>query len=135
MKAATTTLFVLLLAAFSAQAQTDTETDRPDYSRDNLQRVLSVQTEEPQTGRDVQYDIGAVSFRALGTRWRFNYLPIMMPLVGTRQTATWEWPDAFSLTNTPIAMPARAWRASRQLSAERKRIERMTKATVRVKTE
>jgi hypothetical protein len=129
MKATTTALFVLLLAASTARAQTD---DPPDYSRDNLQRILSVNAGEPPDEHNVQYDVGAISFRALGTRWRFNYLPLMMPLVGTRQTTTWEWPDAFSLTNTPIAMPARAWRASRQMSSERKRIERMSKATVKV---
>ena len=132
MKATATALLVVLLAATTARAQSD---DRPDYSRDNLQRILSVNADERRDEHNVQYDIGAISFRALGTRWRFNYLPLMMPLAGTRPTTTWEWPDAFSLTNTPIAMPARAWRASRQMSAERKRIERMSKATVKVKPE
>ena len=72
-----------------------------------------------------------MSFRALGTRWRFIYLPIMMPLSGTRLGATMDdWPDPFALTGTPVATPMRAWRTQRALNAERKRIERITRLKV-----
>src|SRR5687767_7832866 len=119
MKAAAT-LILLLLAAGAVMAQ---EEPRPaDYSRETLLRLF-VQEEPPRRTGDVQFHVGAIEFGALGTRWRFNYLPIMMPLPGTRFTTTREWPDAFALTNTPIATPPRAWRTQRDVNAEMRRIE------------
>lgn len=132
MKAAAT-LIILLLAAGTVMAQ---EEPRPDYSRDTLLRLL-VQDDPPRRTGDVQFHVGAIEFGALGTRWRFNYIPIMMPLPGTRFTTTREWPDAFALTNTPIATPPRAWRTQREVNAEIRRIERVTKpkATIKVTTD
>lgn len=132
MKAAAT-LIILLLAAGTVMAQ---EEATPDYSRDTLLRLLA-RDETPRRTGDVQFHVGAIEFGALGTRWRFNYLPIMMPLPGTRFTTTREWPDAFALTNTPIATPPRAWRTMREVNAELRRIDRVTKpnATIKVKTD
>jgi hypothetical protein len=132
MKAAGT-LFALLLAASTALAQEDTS--RPDYSRDGLIKFfanedLVFERDEPP----VRYHAGAVEFTALGTEWRFNYLPIMAPFVGARPSVTNEWPDAFSLLRVPIATPRRAWRTQREFNAELRRINRKVKAEVRVET-
>ena len=131
----TTALFVLLLAASGALAQS---ADRADYSRDTLMKLF-VDGKEPPRVRDtnVRFHVGAVEFGAVGTRWRFNYLPIMAPLPGTRFGITREWPDAFSLLRTPIATSKRAWRTQRAVNAELRRIEKLTKpkATIKVTTE
>jgi hypothetical protein len=47
---------------------------------------------------------------------------------------TQEWPDPFSLTNTPIATPPRAWRTQRRIDAEMRRIEQTERAKIRVDT-
>ena len=126
----TATLLALLLVAGLAAAQ---EEPKPDYSRDTLLRLFVGDEDDDRDG-DVRFHVGAVEFGALGTRWRFNYLPIMAPLPGTRFATTREWPDAFALTGTPIATPPRAWRTQREMNAELRRIDRVTRsrATVRV---
>jgi hypothetical protein len=126
---ATATLIVLLLAAGAAQAQ-----ERPDYSRDTLMRFFANEDVRAEGDPDIRFYVGAVAFRALGQNWRINYLPIMAPLPGTRFGVTREWPDAFALTNTPIATTPRTWRTTREMNAELRRIERVTrpKATVKV---
>jgi hypothetical protein len=126
---ASATILALLLVTGAAAAQEET---KPDYSKDSLMRVLRADTKEPERNRNVQFHVGAVTFNALGTRFRFNYLPIMLPLSGTRLGITNEWPDPFSLTQTSIATPRRAWRTQRQVSAELKRIERTERAKIRV---
>lgn len=104
---------------------------QPDYSQKRLTEILSSNVEPPPRQSNVEFEVGAVSFRALGTRWRFIYLPIMMPLSGTRLGASMnEWPDPFSLTGTPIATPMRSWRTQRAMNAERKRIETITRIKV-----
>ncbi|HUP61567.1 MAG TPA: hypothetical protein VNA69_14230 [Thermoanaerobaculia bacterium] len=125
-----TALFVLLLAAGSALAQ---EATRPDYSRDTLMKLFVDGKEQPVRDSNMRFHVGAVEFGAIGTRWRFNYLPIMAPLAGTRFGVTREWPDAFSLLGTPIATPRRAWRTQRLVDAELKRIEKVTKPKVKIR--
>jgi hypothetical protein len=128
---------LVLLAATSLSAQenesaTDTTTT-PDYSKPGLQRfVLSIPEPPPPRERNVRFHVGAVEFGAVGTRFRFNYLPIMAPLSGTRLGVTREWPDPFSLTGTVIATPKRAWRTQRQVNAELRRIEKSERAKIRV---
>jgi hypothetical protein len=123
-----TALFVLLLAAATASAQS-----HPDYSRDTLMKLFVDGKEKPKRDRNVHFDAGAVEFSALGTRWRFPFVPLMA-LPGTRFTTTREWPDAFSLLGTPIATPRRAWRTQRrQVNAELKRIEKVTKPKAKIK--
>lgn len=124
MKARSAILALVLLLAGNAFAQ-----EQPDYSRDKLLRLFA---EADPEGRGIQFNYGSVRFRALGTTW--NFTPIMLPFAGTRFGTTREWPDAFSLLNVPISTSPRAWRTQRAVSAELKRIDRVTKpkATVKV---
>ena len=133
----TTITILVLLAAVSLSAQEQQpqpapESPQPDYSKPALQRfVLSIPA-EPKRERNVRFHVGAIEFGAVGTRWRFNYLPIMAPLSGTRLAVSREWPDPFSLTGTPIATPRRAWRTQRKVDAELRRIEKSERAKMRV---
>ena len=133
----TSLLLLVLLAATAAYAQEDPPVVvRPDYSKESLQRfVANIPPEPPRRVRDVYFHVGAIEFRALGSRWRFNYLPFMMPLSGTQLGITQTQPDPFALTQTSIATPPRAWRTQRQVSAEMKRIEQTERAKVKVKTQ
>ncbi|HUR81471.1 MAG TPA: hypothetical protein VM733_11945 [Thermoanaerobaculia bacterium] len=125
---------ILLLAAtsLSAQEQSSTETTKPDYSKPSLQRFVLSIPEPPKRDRNVRFHVGAIEFGAIGTRWRFNYLPIMTPLSGSRLGVTQEWPDPFALTGTIIATPKRAWRTQRKVDAEMKRIEKSERAKIKV---
>lgn len=130
-------LILVLLAAASLSAQEPQPqpapaTQPPDYSKPALQRfVLSIPA-EPKKERNLRFHVGAVEFGAIGTRWRFNYLPIMTPLSGTRMGVSQEWPDPFALTGTVIATPRRAWRTQREVNAELKRIEKSERAKIKV---
>ena len=126
---ASATILTLLLIAGSAAAQQATN---PDFSRDGLMRIFAGDPQEPQIERPVQHRLGAISFRAFGSDFRFNYLPLMMPLSGTELDVTQSWPDPFSLTGTAIATSPRAWRTQRQISAELRRIEKLERARIRV---
>jgi len=137
----TTISILVLLAAVSLSAQEQQPQPQPqpapaaaqpDYSKPALQRfVLSIPA-EPKRERNVRFHVGAIEFGAVGTRWRFNYLPIMAPLSGTRLGVTREWPDPFALTGTAIATPPRAWRTQRQINSELRRIEKTERAKVKV---
>lgn len=73
----------ILLAAGSALAQEDGP--RPDYSHDALLRLF-VQRDEPRPlpQKRVRWHLGYVEFRAWNMEWRVLYLPIAMPLAGSR---------------------------------------------------
>jgi hypothetical protein len=130
----TTTLAILMLLGATALGAQESEPApaKPDYSKDSLQRFVFSIPEPPKRERNVRFHIGAIEFGAVGTRWRFNYLPIMMPLSGTRLGVTREWPDPFALTGTVIATPRRAWRTQRKVDAELRRIEKSERAKIRV---
>lgn len=134
MKTKIAILVLLAAASLSAQEQPQdsTATTKPDFSKPGLQRFVLSIPEQPKRERNVRFHVGAIEFGAVGTRWRFNYLPIMAPLSGTRLGVSREWPDPFSLTGTTIATPKRAWRTQRQVNAELKRIERSERAKIRV---
>ena len=130
---ATTAILALLLVAVAARAQEEPQTEaetRPDYSRESLLRLV-VDVEKPEPQKRVSFPIGAIEFRALGTRFQFVYLP-MMPLSGSITRTTQEWPDPFSLTGTAIAMGPRAWRTERARNSELRRIDRTERARLRV---
>ena len=119
---------LVLLTALPLLAQEEPPAvERPDYSREHLQRFVANIPEPPERIRDVYFHVGAIEFRAMGTRWRFNYLPFMMPLSGSQMRITQTHPDPFELTQTPIATPPRAWRTQRAVSAEMRRIEETEK--------
>ena len=93
-----------LLAALPALAQETPAAAPPDYSRENLVRLFARGEEEHKLPPPrVRWHIGYVEFRALGMDWRVMYLPIAMPLAGTRLDQTADLPNAFELTNTQIA--------------------------------
>ncbi len=134
MKASTATL-VLLAAIVAlpvvAQEQVTTGEKKPDYSRETLQRFVAAIPEEPKRERRIRFYWGAIEFGALGQRWRIS--PVM-PLSGSIMRTTSELPDPFALTGTAIATPPRAWRTQRRLNAEIRRIEKLERAKIRVKT-
>lgn len=132
MMKASATFFCMLFMAAVALGQ---ETEKPDFSRDAVQKLLLTVDVEAEVEPPVRFHVGAVEFRTLGTNWRFNYLPIMMPLSGTRFGVTQEWPDPFALTGTAIATPRRAWRTQRAFNAELRRINRKVKADLKVRRE
>jgi hypothetical protein len=138
MRASATILaFLFVTGAMAAQETSESSSGgtgtRPDYSKESLMRVLRADAEERERGPGVRYHVGAVEFNAIGTRWRFNYLPLMAPLSGTRLGITNEWPDPFSLSGTPIATPKRAWRTQRKIDAELRRINDSDKKRVKIK--
>jgi signal transduction histidine kinase len=122
---ASATIFVFLLATASISAQ-----DAPDYSKDQLLRLFAAAAEH-ETENPIRYRRGAIEFRALGTSWRFNYLP-MMAMHGTLTGVSMEWPDPFALTNTPLATSPRSWRTRREVSSELRRIEKTERAKIKV---
>ena len=123
---ASTAILVLLLATSAAAQDAQTR----DYSKDTLLRLF-VDAGGQEKENPIRYRRGAIEFRALGTSWRFNYLP-MMPLHGTIGGVTQELPDPFALTGTQIATPLRAWRTRREINSELRRIEAMERAKVKV---
>jgi hypothetical protein len=131
MMKANAALALFLLAAPAIAQETAA---KADYSRPTLLRIV-VEAQREQDRRGIHWDGRSVTFRALGTNWHF--MPIMLPFAGTRFATTREWPDAFSLTGTPIATSPRAWARHRELNKELRRIEKVTKpkAKVKVKTE
>lgn len=125
----------MIAGGLAAQEQTAPSAPQPpDYSRQNLLRLL-VDADAPGDEDRLRFHVGAIEFGALGTRWRFNYLPLMMPLSGTQMGVTRQWPDPFALTGTSIASPPRTWRTRRALERELRRINRTTKAKVKVEVE
>ncbi len=123
---ASAAILVLLLAGSTAAQDAEVR----DYSKDTLLRLF-INAAEHESENPIRYRRGAIEFRALGTSWRFNYLP-MMPLSGTLGGVSMEPPDPFALTNPVLATPKRAWRTRREVNAELRRIEAMERARVKV---
>lgn len=112
-------------AAFAQEQQTEEKpVENPDFSKPTLMRVLAYD-EAPDRLRRFHHTPGAIEFRALGMDWRLAYLPILMPLSGSRMGVTNQWPDPFALAGTQIAPPpTRTWRERRAYNAELRRINR-----------
>lgn len=129
MKASATFLVLFLTADAFAQ-----ETPKPDYSKEAVQEfVMSIDVEEESS---VTYFPDAIRFNALGTTWKFTPYPnLVMPLSGTAMGVTQQFPDPFSLTNTPIATTPRNWYTRRELKQELDKINKRLKATVKVTTD
>lgn len=136
MKASAALIALLLLLASPAVAQ-DSDSD-PDYSRDTLLRLFAEAGNDIDDAdmRAIRYRLGSVEFTALGTSWRFNYLPIMVPFSGTgagfngQNTST--LPDPFMLTNTQLATSPRSWRTVRRKNEELRRIDRTERQRMQV---
>jgi len=73
---------------------------KPDYSRDNLARFFAQREIDlpPRPPARVQWHLGSFEFRALGMDWRVLYLPIAMPLAGTRLSDVGKLPDPLAMT-------------------------------------
>ena len=125
---ASATILALLLTVSAAAA--DTRAPVRDYSKDTLLRLFADAAEQ-ESENPIRYRRGAVEFRALGTSWRFNYLP-MMAMQGTLSGVSMELPDPFALTGTAIATSPRSWRTRREVNNELKRIEKSERAKIRV---
>lgn len=126
-----TLLMIAATAAFAADPQT------PDYSQEHL-RELFAQTETPPPVQpDVRWGVGGVEFRAFGMNWRVLWLPMLPPLSGSVRGSnpSTMWPDPFALTHTELATTARTWRDNREISRERRRIEKSMKERAKVKVE
>lgn len=119
-----------ILALFLATSAAAQDAQVRDYSKDTLLRLF-VDAGGQEKENPIRYRRGAIEFRALGTSWHFNYLP-MMPLSGTLGGVSQELPDPFALTNTQIATPMRAWRTRREINAELRRIEATERAKIKV---
>ena len=134
-----TTLAALLATSALAQEEDNqTNAPKPDYSRPTLIRVLSANVGEPKHESSIHFDIGSVTFHALGTTWRINYLPLMVPLSGSFSRGRGlgsDVPNAFELTNTELAYTPRTWRDDRALSKELQRIEKSERAKIKVNPE
>lgn len=126
---ASAAILILLLATAAVPAQAQDAPVR-DYSKDRLLRLFA-EAAEQETENPIRYRRGAVEFRALGTSWRFNYLP-MMAMSGTLGGTYLELPDPFALTGTAIATSPRSWRTRREVNSELKRIEVMERAKIKV---
>lgn len=122
-------LVLLALLAIPAFAQ-----EAPNYSKDNLMRIFSVDIEKPKHEPRVTYEFGAINFTALGQRWRWSYLPFNAPLQGSRfnHVTQSSWPDPFTLTNTAIANRPGTYRERRARTAELRRIDRLTRRKAKV---
>ena len=102
----------------------------PDYSRDRLREILNVDV-APERPSRIEFLPGAIVFRALGMRWRFN--AFAMPLAGSVRTTTGFDVDPFVLTQTEIAQTPRTWVSRRAVNAELKRIDRTERERAKIK--
>lgn len=132
-------LFAVLLAtAAFAQQDEQTPAPKPDYTRPTLIRVLSASEAPPPHPSAIEFDIGSVTFNALGTTWRFHYLPFLAPLPGSFSRGRGfgsDVPNAFELTHTELPYTPRTWHDQRELSKELQRIEKTERAKVKVNPE
>jgi hypothetical protein len=126
---------VLILLAGAAFGQEEPGFTAPpaDYSRDALLQIFAKDIDrEPVDGR-FQHQFGAISFKALGVRWRIGYLPFLAPLPGSQPWRVDDrWPDPFRLTGTQLASPPRTWRQTRDMNAELRKIEKRLRETAKV---
>ena len=99
-----TALLLILLFAIATPLLAD-DAPKPDYSQDALLRFSREFVLHPQSkiGDFDLGNIGAVNVYKYGIHGKFNYLPFLAPLIGTRLVDVATVPNAFSLTNTPIA--------------------------------
>jgi hypothetical protein len=120
-----------LAAVAAAVFAVSMSADEPDFTREGLRKSFSAKVIElgPRPKPRVQFKFGAIEFRALGMDWRLFYLPMAMPLSGTRPGVTQEFPDPFALAGAvlPGAPAHEIEPESRELRAELRRIRRMTR--------
>jgi hypothetical protein len=96
-------LLLVILALATPLAADDTP--KPDYSQDAIFRFSHDFVVHPHSalGRFDLGNLGAVNVYKYGVHGRLAYLPFLAPLIGTRLVDVATVPNAFQLTNTPIA--------------------------------
>jgi hypothetical protein len=95
---------LLLILTFAAPLLAD-DAPKADYSQEALFRFAHEFVLHPQSkvaGFDLG-NIGAVNVYKYGVKGKLLYLPFLAPLPGTRLADVATVPNAFALTNTPIA--------------------------------
>ncbi len=97
-----TLLLALLAIAMPLLAE---DPPKPDYSVDALFRFSHEFVLHPHStiGDFDLGNLGAINIYKYGLHGIFNYLPFLAPLPGTRLADVATLPNAFALTNTPIA--------------------------------
>jgi hypothetical protein len=111
---------------------------KPDYSPQTLRQIFAHTDEwQPKPRSTVRWGLGSVEFKAFGMNWRILYLPIAMPFSGSVRGSnpSTMWPDPFALTGTEFATTPRNWHDNREISKERRRIEKSVKERAKVKVE
>ena len=95
-------LLALLAIAMPLLAE---DPPKPDYSVDALFRFSHEFVLHPHStiGDFDLGNLGAINIYKYGLHGIFNYLPFLAPLPGTRLADVATLPNAFALTNTPIA--------------------------------
>jgi hypothetical protein len=97
-------LLLILLIAFAMPLLAD-DAPKADYSVDALFRFSHEFVLHPHSaigGFDLG-NLGAINVYKYGVHGTFKYLPFLAPLIGTRLVDVATVPNAFALTNTPIA--------------------------------
>jgi hypothetical protein len=94
----------LILLALAMPLLAD-DAPKPDYSVDALFRFSHQFVLQPHSaiGDFDLGNVGAINVHKYGVRGIFHYLPFLAPLLGTRLVDIATVPNAFALTNTPIA--------------------------------
>jgi hypothetical protein len=108
---------------------------KPDYSPEAIFRFAHDFVLHPRSavGDFDLGNVGAINVYKYGLHGTFNYLPFLAPLIGTRLADVATVPNAFALTNTPIArsMPFMPDEVSLSPGAKRelKRVLQLEKST------
>jgi len=97
-------LLLILLIAFATPLLAD-DAPKPDFSQDAIFRFAHEFVLHPQSkiGDFDLGNVGAVNVYKYGVKGKLLYLPFLAPLPGTRLVDVATVPNAFALTNTPIA--------------------------------
>jgi hypothetical protein len=97
-------LLLILLLTLATPLLAD-DAPKPDFSQDAIFRFAHEFVLQPQSklgGFDLG-NLGAVNVYKYGVKGKLLYLPFLAPLIGTRLADVATVPNAFALTNTPIA--------------------------------
>jgi len=123
----------LLILVALATPLAAADAPKPDYSQDAIFRFAHEFVLRPHSaiGDFDLGNVGAINVYKYGFQGIFHYLPFLAPLPGTRLVDVATVPNAFALTNTPIArsMPFMPDEVSLSPGAKRelKRILRLEK--------
>jgi hypothetical protein len=96
-------LLLIILGVAAPLAAADAA--KPDYSHEAIFRFAHDFVLHPHSavGDFDLGNVGAINVYKYGLHGIFNYLPFLAPLAGTRLADVATVPNAFALTNTPIA--------------------------------